>query len=235
MRPWLILILALVSLCGNGVAQNVAIADATVYLSPSATAKTHRTIFIQAGKVTGIGSQLRVPSGVRVLPCDGCIVFAGFWNTHVHFTGPQWDKSDRGPADQLSCDMQSMLTHSGFTTVVDLSSDPNNTMALRRRVESGEVAGPRIYTAGFGLYPPHGIPFYLDDLAASLRARLPQPATPAAAVEAVQQNHAVGSDVVKLFTGSYLTPNDITHMPLDSASGCFRGSSAFSAGVCPPL
>jgi len=217
MRLRLILILALASLSGDAVAQNVAIADATVYLSPDATAKTHTTILIQAGKIAGIGSKLRIPSGVRVIPCDGCIVFAGFWNTHVHFTGPQWDKSDRVPADQLSRDMQSMLTHSGFTTVVDLSSDPNNTAALRRRVESGEVAGPRIYTAGFGLYPPHGIPFYLDDLPATLRARLPQPATPAEAVEAVQQNQALGSDVVKLFIGSYLTPNNITHMSLDIA------------------
>jgi imidazolonepropionase-like amidohydrolase len=217
MRLRLILILAFASLCGDAVAQNVAIADATVYLSPDATAKTHATILIHNGKIAGIGSKLRIPSGVRVLPCDGCIVFAGFWNTHVHFTGPQWDKSDRVPADQLSRDMQSMLTHSGFTTVVDLSSDPNNTTALRRRVESGEVEGPRIYTAGFGLYPPHGIPFYLDDLPATLRARLPQPATPAAAVEAVQQNQAIGSDVVKLFIGSYLTPNNITHMSLDIA------------------
>jgi imidazolonepropionase-like amidohydrolase len=31
------------------------------------------------------------------------------------------------------------LTHSGFTTVVDLSSDPINTTALRRRVESGHI------------------------------------------------------------------------------------------------
>jgi urease alpha subunit len=89
MRLWLILILALASLCGDAVAQNVAIADATVYLSPDATAKTHTTILIHAGKIAGIGSKLRIPSGVRVLPCDGCIVFAGFWNTHVHFTGPQ--------------------------------------------------------------------------------------------------------------------------------------------------
>jgi imidazolonepropionase-like amidohydrolase len=217
MRLWLIFILALASLCGGAVAQDVAIADATVYLSPGATPKTHATILIHAGKIAGIGSKLRIPSGVRVLPCDGCIVFAGFWNTHVHFTGPQWDKSDRVPADQLSRDMQSMLTHSGFTTVVDLSSDPNNTTALRRRVESGEVEGPRIYTAGFGLYPPHGIPFYLDDLPATLLARLPQPATPAAAVEAVQQNQALGSDAVKLFAGSYLTRDNITHMPLDVA------------------
>ena len=84
MRLWLILILAFASLCGDAAAQNVAIADATVYPSQGATAKTHTTILIHAGKIAGIGSKLRIPSGVRVLPCDGCIVFAGFWNTHVH-------------------------------------------------------------------------------------------------------------------------------------------------------
>jgi imidazolonepropionase-like amidohydrolase len=209
--------MALASLCGDAVAQDVAITDATVYPSPGAAAQRHTTILVQAGKIAGIGSKLRIPSGVRVLPCDGCVIFAGFWNTHVHFAGPQWDKSDRAPADQLSRAMQSMLTHSGFTTVIDLASGANNTTALRRRVESGEVAGPRIYTAGFGLFPHHGIPFYLDDLPATLLARLPQPATPATAVEAVQQNQALGSDVVKIFTGSYLTPNNITHMPLDIA------------------
>ena len=49
MRLWLILILALASLCGDAMAQNVAIADATVYPSPGATAKTHTTILIHAG------------------------------------------------------------------------------------------------------------------------------------------------------------------------------------------
>ena len=111
--------------------------------------------------------------------------------------------------------MQAMLTHSGFTTVVDVASDPSNTVPLRHRVQTGEVEGPNIYTSGFGLYPPHGIPFYLDDLPKDVRAKLPQPDSPGAAVQAVRGNQAQGSDVVKLFTGSYLSPNNITHMPLE--------------------
>ena len=113
--------------------------------------------------------------------------------------------------------MREMLTHSGFTTVVDVASDPSNTTALRRRIQSGDVAGPNIYTSGFGLYPPHGIPFYLDDLPEKVRAQLPQPESPVAAVQAVGANQEHGSDVVKLFTGSYLTPDNITHMPLEIA------------------
>ena len=110
-----------------------------------------------------------------------------------------------------------MLTHSGFATVVDTSSDRSNTVELRRRIEIGDALGPRIYTAGFGLYPPHGIPYYLDDLPALLLAKLPQPDTPAAAIGVVQQNVAMGTDIVKLFVGSYHSPDDIIHMPLDIA------------------
>jgi hypothetical protein len=73
--------------------------------------------------------------------------------------------------------MRAMLTHSGFTTVVDTASDVSNTVVLRRRVQSAEVAGPCIYTAGFALFPPHGIPFYLDDMTTAEHAKLQDPAT----------------------------------------------------------
>ncbi|MGO9640874.1 MAG: amidohydrolase family protein, partial [Candidatus Acidiferrales bacterium] len=119
--------------------------------------------------------------------------------------------------DRLTQQMRDMLTHSGFTTVVDTASDPENTIALRRRVETGEVQGPQIYTAGAALYPPNGIPFYLGDLPPEVRAKLPQPSTPSAAIEAVKQNVLLGTDIVKLFTGSYLSPDHIVHMPVENA------------------
>ena len=86
----------------------------------------------------------------------------------------------------------------------------------------GEVEGPNIYTSGFGLYPPHGIPFYLDELSGTLKARLPQPDSPSAAVQAVRANQGQGSNVVKLFTGSYLAPDKITHMPLEIATAATK-------------
>ena len=210
-------IVGFVTLCVGAAAQNLAIVDAKVYRSPVAPAEAHATILIRAGKIAAVGEKVHIPTGVPVLPCNGCIVFAGFWNSHVHFTGPQWEDAAHAPADQLTRDLQAMLTHSGFTTVVDLASDVNNTVALRKRVETGEVAGPRIYTAGFALYPPHGLPFYLEDMTASEHAKLQDPDSPAEAIRSVQRNIAQGSDVVKLFTGAYLNPNNITHMPMDIA------------------
>jgi imidazolonepropionase-like amidohydrolase len=198
-------------------AQDLAIVDATVYVSPQAAPQTRATILVRHGKIAAVGEHVAVPPGTRTLQCEHCVVLAGFWNVHVHFTGPEWVDVEHLPAAQLTTQLQAMLTHSGFATVVDLASDPANTTALRRRIESGEVRGPHIYTAGFGLFPPNAIPFYLKDLPAPLLARLPQPATPAAAVGAVQSNLAFGTDVVKLFTGSYVADSRVVPMPVEIA------------------
>jgi imidazolonepropionase-like amidohydrolase len=217
MRFFPILLSCIVSLCIPAVAQNLVIRDAKIYTSPDAPPVMHATVLVRAGKIAALGRDVRASAGTKAVQCDGCVVFAGFWNTHVHFTGPQWNGAATRSTKELTRDMQVMLTHSGFTTVVDVASDPTNTVVLRRRVESGEVAGPNIYTSGFGLYPPHGIPFYLDDLPEKVRAQLAQPDSPAAATQAVRMNQAPGSNVVKLFTGSYLSPDNITHMSLEIA------------------
>jgi imidazolonepropionase-like amidohydrolase len=201
----------------SGYAQNIAVANATVYTAPHAAARRHTTVLILNGKIGAIGSLVRVPAGTRMLPCKGCVVFAGFWNCHVHFAGDQWTGAAHLPASRLILQMQEMLTHSGFTTVVDTASDTENTIALRRRVDTGEVPGPRIYTAGLALYPPGGIPFYLADLPATLRAKLLQPSTPSAATQAVEHNVELGTDIVKLFTGSYVSSDHVVHMPIENA------------------
>jgi imidazolonepropionase-like amidohydrolase len=214
MRTFLLALMFVGSCCGIQ-SQNLAVVNATIYTSPTAQPESKTSVLIQAGKITAIGRHLVIPSGVKTLPCDGCVVFAGFWNTHVHFMEPKWADSAHLPAEQLTRQLQQMLTHSGFTTVVDLGSDPGSTIALRRRIESGEVAGPHIYTAGAPLYPENGIPFYLKDLPPSIISILGQPATPAEADALVEHNVALGTDVVKLFTGSYLTPSHVVPMRLD--------------------
>jgi len=232
MRIVLLLLLCLPGLC-KAAAQDLAIRDAKVYPSPEAQAINHATILIRGGKITAVGEHVAIPHGVATLPCTGCVVFAGFWNTHVHFTEAKWIDAEHQPEDRLTQNMQQMLTLSGFTTVVDTASDPTNTVALRRRIESGEVAGPHIYTAGAGLYPPHAIPYYLKDLPPEILAHLPQPEDPAAASAVVEENIALGTDIVKLFTGSIVAPGHIVPMPLDiakaaAAAGHERGQLVFA-------
>ncbi len=205
---------AVISLAAAARAQDIAVRGATVYTTPDDPAIRDGTVIIRGGKISAVGAAIPVPKGIPQIACNGCAVFAGFWNSHVHFTGPQWTAAADQPPSKLTAALREMLTHSGFTTVVDCASDPVNTIALRRRIDGGEVLGPRIYTAGAALYPPHAIPYYLSDLPAEVRALLPQPETPQQASDVVHHNQAIGTDIVKLFTGSYVTPKKIVPMPL---------------------
>src|SRR5262245_21367389 len=69
-----------------GVAQNLALVHAKLYPSPTARPIENATIFVRDGRIYSVGSgaKTRPPRGATVLDCNGLIVTAGFWNSHVH-------------------------------------------------------------------------------------------------------------------------------------------------------
>jgi hypothetical protein len=91
--------------------------------------------------------------------------------------------------------------------VVDAGSDGENTIARRRRVESGELLGPRIITAGVPLFPAHALPHYLDVLPAEVEAKMAEHETGTDAATEVDITRAAGYDIVKVFIGSIVSPN----------------------------
>ena len=205
------------SFTASALAQDLAITHATVYSSPEAAARKGVTIVIRNGVIADIGEHVPVPRGIETIACQDCVVLAGFWNSHVHFVEPKWDDAAHQSPEKLSANLSDMLTHSGFTTVVDTGSDGANTIALRERVASGEVTGPRILTAGIPIFPAHALPYYLADLPPDFKAKLGQPETPREAAAVVDANQAAGTDIVKLFTGSIVAPDRITPMNVDIA------------------
>ena len=150
-----------------------------------------------------MGPEVTIPPQARVIPGEGRVVTAGFWNAHVHFTEPKWRFPLRKRSTLLEAQFHDMFTSRGFTTVVDTGSDPRVTLPLRQRVVSEGLLGPTIYTAGPSVFPPHGIPYYLrDTLPLWLRPLVPQPSRPAAAARVARWIIAQGADLLKLFTGS---------------------------------
>ena len=141
----------------------LAIEHARIYISPTQPPIEDGTILVQDGLIAAVGTGVKVPAGATIVPCDHCVVTAGFWNAHVHLTEPKWSMAEWKPAAELNAGLADMFLSRGFTTVVDVGSNLSDTLPIRRRIESGELNGPYIYTAGGPLYPPHGIPFYLHD------------------------------------------------------------------------
>lgn len=186
-----------------------ALVGARIYPAPGAKPIVNGVIVVAGGKIVSVGeaSTLQVPRGMRTIGCSGKILVAGLWNAHVHFMEPKWDHAADLPAPRLTAQLQDMLTGYGFTSVVDTGSVLENTIALRNRITNGEVAGPRILTAGMIIFPKDGLPYYLtENLPPDMVAALAkgEAATPADAVRIVDEQIAQGADIVKLYAVSWL-------------------------------
>ena len=189
----------------------LALVGGRVQAHPETAAIDDAVVLISGDTIAAVGarSQVGVPTGARVIDCAGATVLAGFWNSHVHFTRAAFRDAASAPSAQLEGALRTMLTSRGVVHAVDTGSFLQDTLALRRRIEAGEVAGPAILTAGAGLAPAGGSPYYI------LPARLPEAATAEEATAIVQRELDDGSDVVKLFTGSWARPDAIVVMPVD--------------------
>jgi len=212
-------------------AADIAVQHALVYPAPGAAPLADATVLIHEGRIAAVGPGVKLPAGTTTLRCERCIVMAGFWNAHVHFMEPKWNDAGHLPAATLERQVQDMVTRSGFTSVVDTGSDLSNTVALRQRIENGDVAGPHIRTAGLPVFPAHALPYYLADLPADFKARLGQPESPDEARRFVARNLAAGADITKLFTGSIVGPGKIQPMREDIATAAAQESHAHGALV----
>jgi imidazolonepropionase-like amidohydrolase len=192
--------------------QELVLVGANVYQSPLGAEIQNAVVLIRNGKIEGVAAKGKAAwaKDARVIDCTGKFIVAGFWNSHVHFeTG--WADAYTAPADKLTAHMQEMLTKWGVTTVWDLGSLPSNTLDLRRRVEAGEVLGPKILMAG-DIFPEGGHPVYLPaDL------KLPEAASPEEAQAMAKGYLRMGLNGIKLFTGAYMGDKPVVNMPAEIA------------------
>lgn len=144
-------------------ADDIALVGGTVYRSPEADPIADAVVLIYGRTIAAVGSRssVTIPKSARIINCSGKFIAAGFWNSHVHILPPGLLHVRGKSAAQLSDQLTAMFNRWGFTTVFDLSSVLENTLALRRRIESGEVRGPRILTVGEPVLTE--IPVYVRD------------------------------------------------------------------------
>ncbi len=191
-------------------ARSVALLNARIYRSPEAAALDSGVILISRGLIAAVGGRgsVKIPPEASLVDCSGGVIVAGFWNSHVHFTEPHWAGADTVPAAALAARLRAMLTRYGFVRVLDTGSPLKNTLALRRRIDRGDVLGPVIRTTGPGFVPPGASPFYIRP------DHLPELRSPADATTQVAARIRAGADAIKLFTGSFASPTRIVPLPV---------------------
>ena len=127
-------------LAGPAAAQNLAITNARI-LDGAGGVVERGTIVVRDGRIAAIGATA-VPNGVERIDAAGKTVMPGFIEAHRHLVVGD---PARWLAEQSATRMQEFLD-TGFTTVFS-AIDPEQVLELRRRIEAGQVPGPRLVTA----------------------------------------------------------------------------------------
>lgn len=199
---YLFTVLTILTGCTSELTQPTALVGGTAFSDPDSPPIEDAVILLEDGIIVSVGTRTEttLPRNAQVVDISGKSVLAGFWNAHVHFAEPVWENAATSDADSLSGALEEMALRWGFVRVVDTGSFLENTLALRSRIETGEVIGPDILTAGTGFTPPDGNPFYVEP------QQLPQFTDPDQARKAVADHFDSRADLLKVFSGSPATP-----------------------------
>ena len=100
-------------------------------------------------------------SGRETIDARGLWVGPGLVESHIHLFDPQNSTDPHGMARYVGADLaqylQTFLAH-GFTTVKSVGDPVPELLATRVRLQSGELAGPRLLMTGVGITAPEGHP-----------------------------------------------------------------------------
>jgi imidazolonepropionase-like amidohydrolase len=167
-RPVLaVLAMVLLGIAPNSWAagQIKAIVGGTVVDVTNGRTIANAVVLINGERITAVGpaETISVPAGAEVIHADGKWLLPGLMNMHVHLglklPGAAGDSltSETDVEEVLRMAGNARLSLlSGVTTLRLVGEDHGTDFALRRAIDSGEVMGPRIKTAGEVIIPTGG-------------------------------------------------------------------------------
>jgi len=226
-RDRVLFLLLLCTLCSvpSALCSDLVLVHARIYPSPTDPPIDDGAILAHDGRILAVGptAQIKIPRDATVIDCHGLVVTAGFWNSHVHILTPALLRSSELSSADLTSQLQEMFTRWGFTTVFDVASVLKNTNLIRRRIEAGEVQGPRILTVGEPFWGKGGTPIYVKAYLEANHVSIPDVESTAQATERVQQQIRDGADGIKIFANS-IEADGILNLPLDLAKVIVAGA-----------
>lgn len=200
----------------------IALTGGTVYVTPFSKPLSDAIVLIDDSRIAYSGAREGVSIGdAQELDCSGCTVTAGLRNSHVHFFTKPWADAADISRERLQQLLDGTFNRFGFTTVFDLGSPWKNTSAIRDRIDSGEVRGPRILSTGEALLPQNAMPppEVLEQYG-FIAFPAPEISNAAQAAQAADDLLQAGADGIKIFPSS--PRSDV--MPEDAIAAAARAA-----------
>ncbi|MSQ77554.1 MAG: amidohydrolase family protein [Nitrospiraceae bacterium] len=180
--------------------QHVRVVDGLGRTRPDAT------VLIKGDRIAAVGDarQLAAPRGAARIDGRGLTLLPGLMDCHVHLClGGDADVVQTVQQDDPALTLLKAVRYArqtleaGFTTVRDVGFRDHSIFQLKRAIDSGLLAGPRIVAAGQVICMPNGHARFIGREADG----------PDAVVAAVQAQLDAGAEVVKFIaSGGVLTP-----------------------------
>jgi cytosine/adenosine deaminase-related metal-dependent hydrolase len=109
----------------------VAFQNVEIYDADARKFRNGMTVVVESGRIASVGpaAKAKIPANARVIDGAGKTLIPGLWDSHQHYgddyTGP-------------------LLLASGITSVRDPGNVVDVSMARKKRIDDGELLGPRI-------------------------------------------------------------------------------------------
>ncbi|GAC1438468.1 MAG: Xaa-Pro dipeptidase [Thermoanaerobaculia bacterium] len=166
-------------------------------------------VVIDGNRIKAVGREgmVTVPADARVIDTNGFTVMPGIMDMHVHLMSRGPGESDRWARrypdqfrDVIMPISAKELLMAGVTTARDLGAPLEDIVAVKKRINSGEIPGPRLFVAG---------PF-LQKSTTPLEAKFRWVVNgPEDARRKVQTVVAGGADVIKMIDQDQMTLDEV--------------------------